>query len=97
MKQIQQKRPLFPLGQVVGTPGAIAALDESHQHPIEFLSRHVVSDWGELDETDVRENEMSLKQGFRLLSAYQTNSGVKLWIITEADRSATTLLLPSEY
>ena len=55
------------------------------------------NDWGELSDDDVRENELSLKEGFRLLSAYRTAKGQKLWIITEADRTATTILLPSEY
>ena len=54
-------------------------------------------DWGELSEDDVRENELSLDEGFRLLSNYRTTKGQQLWIITEADRSATTILLPSEY
>jgi hypothetical protein len=54
-------------------------------------------DWGELSDDDVRENQLSLEQGFRLLSNYQTGKGQQLWIITEADRSATTVLLPSEY
>jgi hypothetical protein len=61
------------------------------------LRRHVSTDWGELSEEDVRENELSLREGFRLLSAYQTAKGQKIWIITEADRGATTILLPSEY
>jgi hypothetical protein len=54
-------------------------------------------DWGELSDEDVQENELSLREGFRLLSAYRTAKGQKIWIITEADRSATTILLPSEY
>jgi hypothetical protein len=54
-------------------------------------------DWGELSDEDVKENEFSLKEGLRLLSAYQTGKGQKIWIITEADRSSTTILLPSEY
>ena len=58
---------------------------------------HVAGDWGELDEEDRRENELSVARGFRLLSSYTLSSGEKLWIITEADRSSTTLLLPSEY
>jgi hypothetical protein len=65
--------------------------------PIQFLHRHVSADWGELSEEDVQENERSLREGFRLLSAYRTAKGQKMWIITEADRSATTILLPSEY
>jgi hypothetical protein len=62
-----------------------------------FLARHAIGDWGELEPTDVAENKYSLIHGFRLLSSYQTDAGEKLWIITEADRSATTLLLPEEY
>ena len=62
------------------------------------MQRHVTGDWGELSEEDRRENELSVKEGFRILSAYKLpRTGVKLWIITEADRSATTLLLPDEY
>jgi hypothetical protein len=88
---------LFPLGQIVATPGALAALERAKQPPTCFLARHASGDWGELDPTDVAENKYSLIHGFRLLSSYQTNAGEKLWIITEADRSATTLLLPEEY
>jgi hypothetical protein len=61
------------------------------------LARHAIGDWGELEPNDVAENQYSVAHGFRLLSCYQTNAGEKLWIITEADRSATTLLLPEEY
>jgi hypothetical protein len=88
---------LFPLGQVVATPGALAALERAKQTATLFLDRHANGDWGELDQSDVDENEYSVAHGFRLLSSYQTNAGEKLWIITEADRSATTLLLPEEY
>ena len=89
--------PKFPLGQIVATPGALKALAVNSQEPLEFLRRHIVGDWGELDENDRAENELSLQQGFRLLSAYRLKDGTRLWIITEADRSVTTLLLPSEY
>jgi len=89
--------PKFRLGQIVATPGALDALLTAGQTPGFFLRRHVSGDWGELDEEDRRENELSVVQGFRLLSAYTLSSGTKIWIITEADRSATTLLLPSEY
>ena len=91
------KRPLFPLGQVVATPGALSALEDAGQNPGEFLYRHVTGDWGNLDEHDRHQNELALKQGLRLLSAYQTSKGVRIWVITEWDRSATTLLLPHEY
>ena len=87
----------FPLGQTFITPGAEEALQIAGQTATEFLRRHMSGDWGELSDEDVRENEFSLKEGLRLLSAYQTGKGQKLWIITEADRSATTILLPSEY
>ena len=87
----------FALGQTFITPGAEEAIQIAGQTEIEFLRRHMSGDWGELSEDDAEENELSLKEGFRLLSAYQTGKGQKLWIITEADRSATTILLPSEY
>lgn len=89
--------PLFPLGLVVATPGALAALYEAGQTPVEFLWRHSQGDWGDLPAEDVQENELSLTQGFRLLSAYTLATGQRLWIITEADRSVSTLLLPHEY
>lgn len=87
----------FVLGQTVITPGAEEALQIAGQTAIEFLRRHMSGDWGDLSDEDVKENELSLEQGFRLLSRYQTTKGERLWIITEADRSATTILLPSEY
>ncbi len=87
----------FALGQTYITPGAEEALMIAGQTGIEFLRRHMSNDWGELSDEDERENELSLKEGFRLLSAYRTAKGQKLWIITEADRSATTILLPDEY
>ena len=90
-------KPLFELGQIVGTPGALQALDEAEKHPAELLVRHMVGDWGDLEEEDKEENERSVEQGFRILSAYQLETGVKVWVITEWDRSVTTLLLPSDY
>jgi len=96
MQQIS-KQPAFELGQIVATPGALAALKKAGQQPGEFLTRHINRDWGDLDEEDRKENEYSLEHGFRLLSAYKTNAGDRLWIITEADRSVTTVLLPEEY
>ena len=87
----------FALGRTFITPGAEEALQIAGQTAIEFLRRHMSCDWGELSEDDIAENELSLRQGFRLLSNYQTGKGQQLWIITEADRSATTVLLPSEY
>ena len=90
-------KPLFTLGQMVATPGALAALEKAGQQPGDFLARHVTGDWGEAPPEDVEENEFSLRYGFRLLSAYRTSAGDKLWVITEADRSSTCILLPEEY
>src|SRR5215469_8487357 len=93
----QKQAQLFPLGQIVASPGALEALKASQQSPAEFLARHAKGDWGELSADDVAENEFSLKNGFRLLSSYAIANGQKLWVITEEDRSLTTLLLPDEY
>lgn len=87
----------FPLGQTFVTPGAQEAIRDAGQLPLEFLLRHQAGDWGEVCEADKRENELSLAEGFRLLSAYRTRGGERLWVITEWDRSSTTILLPSEY
>jgi hypothetical protein len=87
----------FSLGRIVATPEALEALEEANQNPIEFIQRHQTGDWGELCEEDKRENEFSVRNGFRILSAYRTQNKVKIWIITEADRSVTTLLLPQGY
>ncbi len=88
---------MFPLGQLVATPGALAALEEAGQSANEFLRRHASGDWGEVCTEDASLNNQALKHGGRLLSAYRTRHGVRLWVITEADRSVTTLLLPDEY
>lgn len=89
--------PLFPLGQVVATPGALEALAEAGQTPLALLRRHQAGDWGDLDTEDKQENDYSVQHELRILSAYTLRTGVKLWLITEWDRSYTTLLLPSEY
>jgi hypothetical protein len=90
-------RPRFPLGKIVATPGALQALAVSQESPIKFLRRHVAGDWGEVDEEDGRANDHAIVVGLRILSAYKTERGQRLWIITESDRSVTTLLLPEEY
>lgn len=92
----------FTLGNVHATPGAARALEESGESPGSFLRRHLDCDWGEVPEEDNVANEASLKDGSRLLSAYKTSKGVRLWIITEAEndegqRESTTILLPEEY
>lgn len=87
----------FNLGRVVATPGAIEALKNAEVQGTTYLQRHMCGDWGDLCVDDLAENELSLKEGFRLLSAYRLPDLVKIWIITEADRSVTTILLPEEY
>lgn len=90
------KLPLFSLGQIVATP---ALLRHFEQHQIDarhYLKRHVTGDFGDLDEEDKAENHLSIERGFRILSAYLI-ADERVWIITEADRSATTLMFASEY
>jgi hypothetical protein len=91
------KQPLFGVGQLVTTPGALAALEKTGQSPVEFLTRHATGDWGELPVEDRTENFLSVEHGFRVLSSYRTLAGERIWVITEADRSLTTLLLSEEY
>ena len=86
---------LFQTGQIVATPGALS-LAEQGVDLLDYLIRHLNGDWGDLCEEDKKENEFSVKNGYRILSSYTTPFG-KLWVITEADRSATTFLLPEEY
>jgi hypothetical protein len=93
---------LFPLGQVVGTPGALEALERNNVKPADYLNLHAAGDWGSMDEEDKRANTVAVKSGARLMSAYNLADGTRLWIITEATddagaRAATTLLLPDEY
>jgi type IV secretory pathway ATPase VirB11/archaellum biosynthesis ATPase len=73
--QETEKKPLFDLGQLVATPGALTVLEKTGQNPMEFLSRHVTGDWGDLPEEDKKENHFSLEKGFRLLSSYRTTAG----------------------
>ena len=90
----------FPMGQLVMTRGVndLVADDEAFAKFItESLNRHVKGDWGELGDEDRAENDLSLKEGFRILSAYEAKGLPKIWIITEADRSVTTILFPDEY
>lgn len=89
--------PKFPLGQIVTTPGALDAFETTGQTPTEFIHRHVSGDWGDLCDEDKQTNEEALSNGGRIFSAYHLNDGTKIWVITEADRSSTCVLLPSEY
>jgi hypothetical protein len=86
----------LPLGRVVATPGALKLLGKAREHPFEYLARHATGDWGDLCAFDRRQNEIALRDGYRVLSSYEVPAG-RVWIITEADRSVTTILLPEEY
>ncbi len=85
----------FPSGRIVTTANALNAL--SYDDILSGLLRHLTGDWGDLGKDDWKENDLSLEKGFRLLSAYHTDNGVQFWIITEANRSSTTVLLPEGY
>jgi hypothetical protein len=87
----------FSLGKLVATPGALAAISNNARSPLTFLLRHQAGDWGDISQEDRRENDFSVQNGLRILSAYRLDDGTKVWIITEADRSVTTILLPEEY
>ncbi len=97
--------PRFPLGSCVATPGAIQALREEggdwRMNAAVYLARHQGGDWGDVPPEDARENEISMREGFRVVSSYATEGGegpgVRFWIITEADRSSTCILLSEEY
>ncbi len=95
--QANHHQPRFRLGMVLITPGAILALAEANQSALALLERHAYGDWGNLTAEDWQANEQALKEGSRLFSAYTLTTGRRLWIITEWDRSLTTLLLPMEY
>ena len=87
----------FELGVVVATPGALEVLGNLEVSPSELLERHASGDWGDVPPEDARENEYALNHGFRVMSSYSLPTGERVWIITEADRSSTCILLPSEY
>lgn len=90
-------KPLFRLGKLVATRGAVEMLKALQLTPFDFVNRHWQGDWGDLDKQDCDANEEALRVGARLLSSYHIDASHKLWIITEADRASTTLLLPEEY
>ncbi|HZB08250.1 MAG TPA: hypothetical protein VE525_03945 [Rubrobacter sp.] len=86
----------LPLGKVVATPGALKLLGKSGGHPFDLLVRHATGDWGDLCAFDRHQNQIALRDGYRVLSSYEVPAG-RVWIITEANRSVTTILLPEEY
>ncbi|PZN75367.1 MAG: type I restriction endonuclease subunit M [Candidatus Methylumidiphilus alinenensis] len=95
----------FPSGDILATPGALETLERYRTPPFDLLKRHFTGDWGDLDDHDKNANEMAVSEGSRVFSAYvlpappdnASLDAAKIWVITEADRSATTLLLPEEY
>jgi hypothetical protein len=95
-REVKTMKALFQLGAVVVTPGANDLLKELGFDPSHLLARHITGDWGDLSDEDKKENDYSVSRSLRILSAYGTGDS-KLWIITEADRSATTILRPDEY
>ena len=88
--------PRFPLGLLTATPGAIAVLDAHPEIVTTILARHTFGDWGDLCDDDKQTNELALERGGRILSVY-TELDTKFYVITEADRTSTCILLPSEY
>ena len=89
--------PLFSLGKVVATPGALEALKTSGEIPEKYLRMHITGNFGDLYEDDVEANQQAIIHCSRIMSAYHLKDGTKIWIITEADRSSTCILLPEEY
>lgn len=90
-------KPLFPLGTIVATPAALAALAKASQLPTEFLNRHAKGDWGTMSVHSKAENDAAVKNSGMILSSYSLSHSVKIWVVTEWDRSVTTILLPEEY
>lgn len=90
-------KALFSLGRIVATPAAYQAIEQAGDNAAAFLVRHQSGDWGDLSKQDKKENDFSVKNGYRILSSYRLSDNTKIWIITEADRSSTTILLPEEY
>jgi hypothetical protein len=95
MEPYQNHQTMFDLGRLMATPGALSTLESADVR--NALRRHRRGDWGEVSPEDREANDRSLRKGRRLLSAYTDRHGTRFWIITEADRSVTTVLLPHEY
>src|SRR5262245_44636527 len=95
--ELTRRTPRFELGQVVATPGALVALAFNGVTALSLIRRHIQGDWGDLSEEDRIANERALTDGSRLLSSYTLEDGQKIWVITEANRSVSTLLCPDEY
>lgn len=91
------EKKLFALGAIVATPGALRAFEQAADDYSALLDRHQAGDWGEIEAEDRGVNEEAIKEGARIFSVYRLSDGAKVWIITEADRSSTCILLPEEY
>lgn len=96
-RSVAEQAPRFALGQLLSTPGALKLMLDNQVEPISLLQRHVRGDWGTICAEDAQSNEEALECGARLMSSYVMANGGVIWIITEADRSATTCLRPDEY
>ena len=90
-------KPLFELGQIYATQGVLDEMELRELNPASYIARHVTGDWGDLCDEDKIANNMALLSGSRILSAYKLDDTTKIWVITESDRSSSTVLLPSEY
>ncbi|MES3030933.1 MAG: hypothetical protein V4697_00810 [Patescibacteria group bacterium] len=95
LRPVTRSLAKFCPGEIVATPNALAQIP--HDEILHSLGHHVQGDWGQLDTEDLQSNERALKQGGRLFSQYFSVQRIKFWIITEADRSVTTVLLPEDY
>ncbi|WP_081075374.1 hypothetical protein [Burkholderia anthina] len=93
----QLSGPRFELGRILATPAALSVVANANVSIVHLLSRHVCGDWGDLSDSDREQNELAVKAGARLLSSYVLANGQTVWLITEWDRSVTTLLLPGDY
>lgn len=89
--------PRFKLGRILATPAALKIIADARVSIIDLLIRHMRGDWGELSDSDRQQNELAVTTGQRILSSYALPGGRTVWLITEADRCATTFLLPGEY
>jgi len=94
---MRPRTTLVPLGQVVATPGVLAAFIEAKEHYLPYLVRHAFGDWGDVCPEDAEANDEARETGERIISAYRIRDDTRIWIITEADRSSTCILLPEEY
>lgn len=97
MNGVEHHRPRFPMGKTIITQAALAVLEQAGLSPVTLLDRHRRGDWGELEPDDMARNELALLTGKRLLSSYVIPGGGTVWVITDADRSVTTILLPEDY